>query len=993
MKRAFKIIGITLGALLALIIVVASVAVWCVFTPEKLTPVVRQVSDKFISCEHEVGDVDLTFFSTFPEFGLRINGLYLINPMQGAQSDTLLAAPRVVARIHAMEFLNNKNLIVRELSLPDAKANLFINEAGKNNFSVFITSPDTTAEDTSAFSLPFNDIQIEGLALTSPCLSFVDKQDSIYAQLLETEISGEADGWDDVLVKLSSESVSATLGETQYADGVQLRIKLPAEVDLETMHFVLHKAELAINEFELGIDGIVDIQPALAVDARITTNTWEIEPLVELLPASIQKSLASLSLKGDLTLDAQAQMNMDTKQSHVHINTLNANAWHSKLTCQGDVDDVLGDMALDVALNMDVVLTDVARWLPASMSALGRVSGDAQAKISLDDLTNMRLDKGNISGDLTLKDIDFKMDSIVAKLPHNQLNFHIPNPAPSHQTTSWLMADLDIQNLDFQMAGTLASTLDKSTLHLESGNILSDNPVLYATLGLKSQGALTATMDSLDATIQAPHLTAYAEYDTKDTTQIPVLNATLDFDDLQGNYTDIIAHLRQSSLQASIKGGRRSKSIPVLTAQIKTKALDASMGEDMRAKTGALSLSAKARYNSKADNILLQWNPKLDVDLKEGEVKLASLEPLVEIPQIKFAYSNRDFTIDTSRIILGNSDFSLSGEIQHIGKWLQHKDTLVGVLNFTSMRTDVNQFMEWFSADKGSEEEEADIVAESEPIASTEGEEAKPFLVPTDVDLTLNTHIDNTVIFNQEARNLGGRIYIKNGLLVLEEVGFVCRAAKLQLTAMYRTPRRNHLYLGFDYHMLDVDMQELVNMIPDLTTMVPMLDAFRGDAEFHIAAETYLKSNYEPKRSTLRGACSIYGKDLVVLDNETFSKISKLLMFNKKTENRVDSISAEMTLYKNQVEVFPFCVSIDNYMAALGGRHNLDMSFDYHVNLLKPLYLGVDVSGTFDDLDIKLAPCRYAQDFHPLFHGKVNTQSAELRSVIRESMRKNVKIQ
>ena len=153
-----------------------------------------------------------------------------------------------------------------------------------------------------------------------------------------------------------------------------------------------------------------------------------------------------------------------------------------------------------------------------------------------------------------------------------------------------------------------------------------------------------------------------------------------------------------------------------------------------------------------------------------------------------------------------------------------------------------------------------------------------------------------------------------------------------------------------------------------------------------------MKANYEPKVSTLRGACSIFGKDLVVLDNETFTTISKLLMFNKKTENIVDSISAEITLYKDEIDVYPFCVSIDNYMAALGGRHNLDMSFDYHVNLLKPLYLGVDVTGTFDDLNIKLAPCRYAKDFRPLFHGKVDTQSAELRATIRNSMRKNVKI-
>ena len=114
-------------------------------------------------------------------------------------------------------------------------------------------------------------------------------------------------------------------------------------------------------------------------------------------------------------------------------------------------------------------------------------------------------------------------------------------------------------------------------------------------------------------------------------------------------------------------------------------------------------------------------------------------------------------------------------------------------------------------------------------------------------------------------------------------------------------------------------------------------------------------------------------------------------MFNKKTENLVDSISAEITLYKKEIDVYPFVVSMDNYMVALGGRHNLDMTFNYDVNVLSPIYLGVNVSGNLDDLNIKLAPCKYAKDFKPVLQRKVDTQSAELRGIIRESLRKNMK--
>jgi len=104
----------------------------------------------------------------------------------------------------------------------------------------------------------------------------------------------------------------------------------------------------------------------------------------------------------------------------------------------------------------------------------------------------------------------------------------------------------------------------------------------------------------------------------------------------------------------------------------------------------------------------------------------------------------------------------------------------------------------------------------------------------------------------------------------------------MQLTAMYRTPRKNHLYLGLDYHLFDVEISRLLQMIPDIDTLMPMLRSFGGSGEFHIAIETYLDSLYNIKESTLRGASSIKGEDLVLMDGETFSEIAKTLRFSKR---------------------------------------------------------------------------------------------------------------
>ena len=983
MKRALKIFFWTLFGIVMTVIAVACVVVYAIFTPAHLTPVARQAAAKYITCEHEIGEVELTFFSTFPRFGLRADGLLLVNPKAGAQNDTVVEAKHFVATVDVMEFINNNNLHIHEAILEDATVHFFIAEDGTTNLTdVFVTSPDTV-EDTTAFALPFDAIRVDGLRVMAKTIDFIDRKDDIEASLGAT-VSAKVESWDDMLVALDAQNVCARLQGETYADNLHVELVAPMAMNLDSMHFAFDGARLAINDFQVRLEGDVTLGDAIDVDAKIETGKWQIQPLLALVPQQFTKSLKDIDVDGtiqldaiargtysetqmplvkahltledgkgayqplpytlrDLTLDAEAELNLNKGQrSNVTLKKLAAKTKDSKVSASGKINDLLGDMLLDIQLKLDAQLPDFAYFMPDSMRLEGAAKGTAQLKMRLSDLTNMRLHKGTICADIDLKDLRYEQDSMLAVLPRTNVKVQIPNKQPSRKSVNWVTMDLEADKIDFTMGTGLHAMIDAPKIHAETANILKDQQDYFATL----------SMDALDAV-----------YDT------------------------IIADLKASELEAFVSGGQR------VNAKLKTTALNAKMGEELKAKTGTLALECGAWYNKKEENALLKWNPRLKIDLKNGELTMPTRlpEPVI-IPSIEFKYSNREMTIDNSRIELGNSDLNLKGNVRNIGKWFRHKDILHGELEIISDHCDANQLLSWFSAEQGSEEEPK-ASNSSEQSTPKEKSESDPFMVPTDVDLALNTHLREVEVFNQHAKDLKGGIYVKNGTLMLDEVGFVCRAAKLQLTAMYRTPRRNHLYVGLDYHMLDVDIDELLTMIPNLEDMVPMLKSFKGAAQFHLAAETYLKSNYEPKMSTLRGAASLTGKDLVVMDGETFSTIAKLLRFKKKTENKIDSINAEITVYKNDIDVYPLCVQMDNYMVALGGRHKTDMSFDYDINVLSPIYLGVHVGGTMDNLQIKLAKCKYAKDFRPHWYQKADTQSLELRQMIKQSLEKDVRIQ
>ena len=982
MKRKHKIWCISLASIIGLIVLVVGLAIWVIFTPKRLTPIVRSVAKEYVTCAHTIERVELTFVSTFPYVGLEINNFVVNNPMEGAPSDTVLAIPQLIVNLDVIALLKHDTLSISNLSIPDVQANLFVDANGHANYDVLSLEEDSVAEDSTG--LPFDHIRIDKLELTATQVNFVNLQDTIDISLRDAAIIAQVVDWNDIQLAIDAKHINAVIAEEQLVKDLSLQLIIPAAVDLDSMRLTLHQANLVVDSLSMILDGWAELGEHIKTDMRVTTSVWQLDDIMRLLPIELDNDITNLLAGGQVSLDATATIDMaDDSHSKVIVHGANASFKSTNIGVQGTIKNPLSTLWLDLATDMDIRISDVRVFLPVGMQVAGRLKGNAQLQMYLDDLISMQLHKGKVLGDLQLLGLRYYADGIKATLPNNKLQFQIPNPTPSRKEVDWLAATLQIREGQLAMDTSLITAIGRSDIALELNNILGNSPYLHATLDLRSNEQIHAVMDSMDITIAQPALQTYVSYRMTDTNVMPIVDAKLNFNHVQGYYTDIYVDMQPSTLKASLQA-------PRMSADLQTQSLIATMGEELKLKTQDFKISAAARYNARGgENILLKWSPKFSVNMNDAEIALADWDQTIQIPNIDFNYTNRTCKINQSNIIIGNSDFSLTGELNNIGRWMRGRDILEGELSFESTYTAVDELMALFSAPQGAEEPVLDATqTDKNTVFDTV---SNPFMVPSNVDLTLNTLIKKATAFNQTATNLGGKVYVKNGILVIEEMGLVCNAAKLQLTAMYRTPRKNHIYVGFDYHMLDVNIEELINMIPQLDTMMPMLRSFKGQAEFHLAAETYTNDRYEIKPSTLRGAASLFGKDLVVLDNATFSKISKLLLFSKKTENKVDSISAELTLYKKEIDVYPFCVSMDNYMVALGGQHNLDMSFNYDINVLSPIYLGVNVSGNIDDLDIKLVPCKFAKDFKPLFHRKVDTQTAELRSMIRESMRKNVK--
>lgn len=1077
MKKAYKVTWISLASVVGVVLITVLVALYLVLSPKRLTSLVNRYASNFITCDYEIGKVDLTLFKTFPDVGLNINNVVLINPTKGWTTDTLARIDECIVSVNIKKLLFENEIIVNSCALNGGFINAFFDTEGNTNLDIMPPSEteetvedttedsylinlnkikinnlrldytdlasntiatinglslslkgkitndiilddiklnikDLTAEinDTTSIKAGIRDISVDGkmvmrgdditadATIGTGMLAFLmTGDDNIGADLKSLRFSykGNIDNYENIkgTADIQIEGVTMAMDNEKYLDNANIDLNTPIELNVNEMQAKFDKSHLRLNDIHIEFIGETTIKDNISINMDVHTNTMIINDLIRLIPESMREEILSgIKVNGKLLLTShiegvyndtqmpvinadmtlkdayfempeelpypltavntslRADLDLNGK-SDVHITSLRARMNNTIIAASGSVKDVLDKMLCNLSVKADVDFDDVKTFLPEELIAQGSIKADVNIKGSVDQFSELDLMNTRFNGNIKCNNLNIKYaDTINLNSSDLKINFALPNPDNYSLKNGLAHVMIQGSDLNADITNMMTTTLDKFNIEAQVSNILDTTADIAAITSFDFR-TLDFTMDNMVLHSNEAIGSAF---------MLPSAN--------EGNTSYALVYTSDS--------------------------LVFDMGDDIYFATEAMALDINADHDLNEEDPLIQWNPAVDIDVSNAVFEMEGMTETVIIPEISLTYGEPGLHIQNSQVTLGNSDFKLDGRLTNLYEHFKNKDLLIGEFNFTSNFTDVNQLMDLFSGAGAEEETTAQNTAADSTAVTQENE---PFMVPYGVDIKLHTLINSAIAGEMKIKNVGGDITIKDGILVLQEMGFTSDAAKMQLTALYKSKRKNHLYAGIDFHLLDIDISEMIRIIPDLDTIVPMLKSFDGKAEFHFAAETNLKSDYSLKYSTLKAACSIEGQDLVVLDGETFNKIKKLLLFSKKTDNKIDSLDVQFTVFKNEIDVYPFSVTMDKYSAMLYGRHNLDMSYDYNIAVLEPPILsrlGVEIKGPdFDHMKYKVRRSRHKNMFKPEKRDYKEEKIADIKKIIANSLKDNVKPQ
>ena len=197
LRKTIRLTAISFGALLAVFLLAIAIVVNFIFTPEKLTPVVLNVANRTLNAHLQMEKVELTFFSTFPRFGLKVTDGVLvskaINDTLWQKTDSLLSFKKCVVVVNPVDYLWKHKISLRYLGLEDATVYAFTNKEGKSNWDIVKSTSDQLEEDTvSQRDTTIQEIDINRVSLKRSNVTFDDRNTRVYTRVQNLNLTLKA---------------------------------------------------------------------------------------------------------------------------------------------------------------------------------------------------------------------------------------------------------------------------------------------------------------------------------------------------------------------------------------------------------------------------------------------------------------------------------------------------------------------------------------------------------------------------------------------------------------------------------------------------------------------------------------------------------------------------------------------------------------------------------------------------------------------------------
>ena len=1037
MKKALRIVGIVVAALLGLVLLVLA-ALPLVLNSRVVTNIVDKYAAEYIDGDLEYARLSIRPYRHLPLVGICLEDVAITYPHErfaiydtvpppsplldaghGRTKDTLARFGRLYISADAVKLVRDREIEVHEIALERLAA--FAHDYGEAANWDIIRIPEKKDTTTKPFDLPWirlNKLLIDG----KPHVVYTAQREGVYASadFDRLALNGHA--------KVAS-------------DGFRLR---DVHLGMDSLRVFGHvpgdtvSARMAFLRLDQTREQGFDL--ALAADALLNT-------------AAYGEMSVPLRASGSIGYDLQpGRTALDVPRLDLHVAHLPLHAAGNAVLSKGRIDLDATASLTDCPID-SLQRSYLDRFIPISrdISTNGRLSVDLKAdgsytKDSVPHLTaRVRLPSSNayysrmkLGGNLVLdldaemtpsKRLDARIRTLKARMPglYARLDGTVrdllgSNPRYALQAK----ADASLGPLMRFVPESLGIEQAEGDIHVDvKANVSQRELNLYQFQKADVTGTLTSDSlhvaipkDSIDALLYRPNVLLGSNE--------AGIRINADFDSLYFEKgTAIQARVREMRNGAQfIKVPVEGQLVPRMYASTDNGEIFAKIGSSrMGLQDASIWASAEKRVRSGrqrsgarrtqvrnrgdfADSditialdttysrLLREWSPEGSIFAESGFFASPRLPLRTRLTALSAEFNDNEIDIDSVGVVSGTSDIKAAGYMTGIREALFRHGVLEAQLNAESNRLNLNELIAALQA--GSEdigkvavadEHDESFVTDTLEDARIDKEKMKLVVVPGNIKATVGVQADTVDYAELQVGPVLAVARMQDRTAQLLGTHVISDIGRIAMDAYYTTQSKQDIAAGVNIQLADMLAHDIIQLLPSVDSLMPALKSFVGRLDCNLSATTQLDTNMNVVIPSLDGLLRISGKDLEVRDAGDLRRITRLLLFRNKNIGHIDDLVVDAVVHDSKLEVFPFELGVDRYRLALQGLQGFDRSMYYHVSILRSPFLlrfGINLFGSLDNWKFSLGRARYREGRVPVYTQQLDSVQINIAKGIRD---------
>ncbi len=497
-KKILKWSGITV-----LLIVLALILIPYFFKDE-IKEMFIEEANATLNATLSLEDFDLTFFSTFPNMTVELDGVK-VQGIDQFKDVTLAEIGQLQAKVDFWSVVGGDQIEIEAIHIVDPNFDVRVLQDGTANYDITKSEEEIAEENPEVAEESNFKLSLKEYSITGGMINYDDEPGGLYANIKNLNHTGKGDLTADVIdfkTTTSMDELTYEMDGISYLDKVNtnLIINLLMEFKENESKFTLQENEIRLNALTLSIDGFYEMLDGYDnIDMKLNTSKTTFKDILSLIPTFYQSGYESMVTSGSLAINASTKGKIDDvnlpswdagmkisnasirypdlpgKISNIQLDagskfpggsnldkmTVEVKKFHANLS-KNSIDaklfmsNVMSDPNLDASVLANLNLATLKDFVPMAEGEeySGILDADVSIKGRMSDLEKSDFEKFKAEGELILSEMNYKSPDLPSDVDIERMKFTF---SPKNLEMNELKATMG--KSDFAMNGTIDNYL------------------------------------------------------------------------------------------------------------------------------------------------------------------------------------------------------------------------------------------------------------------------------------------------------------------------------------------------------------------------------------------------------------------------------------------------------------------------------------------------------------------------------------------------------